>query len=67
MGGLPTMLVLAIAGPSTTPYVAVMLLGLAIGILGHLSRTNVLIALGIGMILVAVLVFQIHIRSFSGG
>jgi hypothetical protein len=67
MGGLPTMLVLGIAGPSTTPYVAVMLLGLAIGILGHLSKTNVLIALGIGMILVALVIFQFHVRSFGGG
>ena len=42
--------------PQTTgPYVALMILGFAVGIFGHMSRNRVMVAIGIAMIFAATL------------
>jgi hypothetical protein len=40
-------------GTDPRPYVAMMLVGFVIGVIGHLTRTRGLVALGIGLIFLA--------------
>ena len=40
-------------GASPTPFVVLMVAGFVIGVIGHITRTKGLIALGIGMIFLA--------------
>lgn len=44
---------------SPGPYVALMLIGFAIGILGHLSRTRLLVAVGVILIFLGALLFPL--------
>lgn len=44
---------------SPGPYIALMLIGFAVGILGHLSRTRVLVAVGIILIFLGALLFPL--------
>jgi hypothetical protein len=44
---------------STGPYVALMILGFAVGILGHLSRSKWLVTTGIIIIFLAALAFPL--------
>ena len=46
--------------PQTTdPYVALMVAGFVIGVLGHLSRSKWLVAIGIALIFLAALAFPL--------
>jgi hypothetical protein len=47
---------------STGPYAALMLIGFAIGVLGHLSRSRWLITIGIVIIFCAVLAFPLALN-----
>lgn len=40
-------------GASPTPFVVLMIVGFVIGVIGHITRTKGLIALGIGLIFLA--------------
>ena len=40
-------------GTDPRPYVAMMLIGFVIGVIGHVTRTRGLVALGIGLIFLA--------------
>jgi len=40
-------------GASPTPFIVLMVAGFVIGVIGHITRTKGLIALGIGMIFLA--------------
>jgi hypothetical protein len=40
-------------GASPTPFVVLMVVGFVIGVIGHITRTKGLIALGIGLIFLA--------------
>ncbi len=52
--------------PQTTdPYVALMVVGFVIGVLGHLSRSKWLVAVGIVLIFLAALAFPL-ILNFQG-
>ena len=51
--------VAAILPQSTGPYVALMILGFAVGILGHLSRSKWLVTAGIIIIFLAALAFPL--------
>ena len=42
---------------SPTPYIALMLIGFAVGILGHLTRSRWLIASGVALIFLGALLF----------
>lgn len=44
---------------SPGPYIALMLIGFAVGILGHLTRTRWLIAAGVILIFLGVLLFPL--------
>jgi hypothetical protein len=44
---------------SPTPYIALMLIGFAIGILGHLTRSRWLIASGVALIFLGALLFPL--------
>ena len=50
---------------STGPYVALMILGFAIGILGHLSRSRWLVTAGIIIIFLAALAFPLALNLQS--
>jgi len=65
--------VLAIAMPlaellprSPGPYVALMLTGFGIGILGHLTRSRILVAAGVILIFLGALVFPLAATLTSG-
>jgi len=51
--------VLAAFEPSPLPFIALMALGFLVGIAGHVYRSNVAIATGIGMIFVATLLLPL--------
>ena len=56
---------MALAGilpQSTGPYVALMIAGFAVGLLGHLSRSRWLITIGIVIIFCAALVFPLALN-----
>ena len=40
-------------GASPTPFIVLMVAGFVIGVIGHITRTKGLVALGIGMIFLA--------------
>lgn len=44
---------------SPGPYIALMFIGFAVGILGHLSRTRILVAVGIILIFLGALLFPL--------
>jgi hypothetical protein len=50
---------------STGPYVALMILGFAVGILGHLSRSRWLVTTGIIIIFLAALAFPLVLNLQS--
>ena len=50
---------------STGPYVALMILGFAVGILGHLSRSRWLVTTGIIIIFLAALAFPLALNLQS--
>jgi len=50
---------------STGPYVALMILGFAVGILGHLSRSRWLVTVGIIIIFFAALAFPLVLNLQS--
>jgi hypothetical protein len=59
---------MAVAGilpQSTGPYVALMILGFAVGILGHLSRSRWLVTAGILIIFFAALAFPLVLNLQS--
>jgi hypothetical protein len=47
---------------STGPYVALMIFGFVIGVLGHLSRSRWLVTLGIVIIFCAALIFPLALN-----
>jgi CHASE2 domain-containing sensor protein len=50
---------------STGPYVALMIVGFVVGILGHLSRSRWLITVGIAIIFLAALAFPLALNLQS--
>jgi hypothetical protein len=50
---------LALLPHSPTPYVALMLAGFAIGILGHLTRIRWLVAVGVALLFLGALLFPL--------
>ena len=46
-------------GTDPRPYVAMMLAGFVIGVIGHIVRVKALVALGIGLIFLATFVFPL--------
>jgi hypothetical protein len=59
---------MALAGilpQSTGPYVALMMVGFAVGVLGHLSRSKWLITIGIVIIFCAALAFPLALNLQS--
>ena len=66
MLALPATFVLAIEGPATGPYIGMVVLGFLVGIFGHLAKSNTLVAIGIGLIVVALVVFQFDVRNTVG-
>jgi hypothetical protein len=50
---------------SIGPYVSLMMIGFAIGVLGHLSRSRWLIALGIILVFLAATGFPLALNVFS--
>jgi hypothetical protein len=51
---------------SPGPYVALMLIGFAVGILGHLTRSRVLIAAGVILIFLGALAFPLAANLTTG-
>ena len=52
---MPVALPLA-AEPSLGPFIALLVVGFAVGVLGHLIRSSLVIALGIGLVFIATVV-----------
>jgi len=50
---------------SIGPYIALMGIGFAVAILGHLSRSRWLVAVGVIMIFLATLLFPLALQIFS--
>ena len=64
---LPLVLPLAELLPrSPGPYVALMLIGFGVGILGHLTRARVLVAVGVILIFLGALLFPLVATLGSG-
>ncbi len=57
--------VAAILPESIGPYVSLMMIGFAIGILGHLTRSRWLIAMGIIIVFLAATAFPLALNVFS--
>ena len=49
--------------PSPVPFLALMALGFAIGVTGHVYRSRPLIATGIGLVLIATLLLPLAIYA----
>lgn len=47
------------------PYLALMIAGFVLGILGHIARSRWMVAIGVMMILLAALVFPFLLQLFS--
>jgi hydrogenase-4 membrane subunit HyfE len=62
LGPLPA----ALFPHSPGPYIALMLIGFIVGILGHLTRTRVLIVSGIALIFLGALLFPLLANVTSG-
>ena len=48
-------------------YAALMAVGFAVGVLGHLIRSRWVVAIGVIMIFLATLLFPLAIQVFEGG
>ena len=48
-------------GASPTPYVTMMLAGLAVGVLGHLVRSRTLVAIGVGVVFLGTFVLPLAV------
>jgi sulfite exporter TauE/SafE len=55
----------ALLPESIGPYIALMGIGFAVAILGHLSRSRWLVAVGVIMIFLATLLFPLALQIFS--
>ncbi len=62
MGWMP---LAGILPESVGPYVSLMIVGFAIGVLGHLSRSRWLVALGILLVFLAAAGFPLALNVFS--
>jgi hypothetical protein len=49
-----------------TPYLVLMVAGFAVGILGHVFRVRLMVAVGIAMIFLATLLLPIALNLFGG-
>jgi hypothetical protein len=56
---VPDLLPLSLLPHSPGPYIALMLIGFGVGILGHLTRSRVLIAAGVALIFLGALLFPL--------
>lgn len=56
-----TTFVLGLLPHAVKPYLALMVLGFAVGIFGHMSRSKAMVAIGIGMIFLATLLLPLAI------
>ena len=54
-------------GADPRPYVAMMLVGFVIGIIGHVTRTRGLVALGIGLIFLATFLLPLAANVLKSG
>ena len=54
-------------GTDPRPYVAMMLVGFLIGVIGHIVRVKALVALGIGLIFLATFVFPLVANIVKSG
>jgi hypothetical protein len=55
----------ALLPESIGPYAALMVVGFAVGILGHLTRSRWLVAVGVIMVLLATLLFPLALQILS--
>jgi hypothetical protein len=54
-------------GADPKPFIAMMLVGFAIGIFGHVIKSRTAVALGIGLIFVGTLVLPLGVFLAKGG
>ena len=54
-------------GTDPRPFVALMLLGFLIGVVGHVTRTKALVALGIGLIFLATFLLPLAANVLKSG
>jgi hypothetical protein len=54
-------------GTDPRPFVAMMLVGFLIGVVGHLARSRALIALGIGLIFLATFLLPLAANVLKSG
>jgi hypothetical protein len=54
-------------GTDPRPFVAMMLLGFLIGVIGHVTRTKALVALGIGLIFLATFLLPLAANVLKSG
>ena len=54
-------------GSDPKPYVAMMLLGFVVGILGHVVKSRTAVALGIGLIFLGTLILPLGVFLAKGG
>jgi hypothetical protein len=54
-------------GTDPRPYVALMLVGFVIGVIGHVTRTRGLVALGIGLIFLATFLLPLAANVLKSG
>jgi len=55
--------VLAAFAPSPAPFIALMALGFAVGVAGHVYKSPPVVATGIGLILIATLLLPLAIYA----
>ncbi|MFN2612768.1 MAG: hypothetical protein ABR536_05310 [Solirubrobacterales bacterium] len=60
-GVVETILVLGLLPHAVKPYLALMIFGFAIGTFGHMARSKAMVAIGIGMILLATLLLPLAV------
>jgi hypothetical protein len=54
-------------GTDPRPYVAMMLIGFVIGVVGHVTRTRALVVLGIGLIFLATFLLPLAANVLESG
>jgi hypothetical protein len=54
-------------GSDPRPYVAMMLVGFAIGVVGHIVRAKALVALGIGLVFLATFLLPLAANIIKSG
>jgi hypothetical protein len=54
-------------GTDPRPYVAMMLIGFVVGVIGHVTRTRGLVALGIGLIFLATFLLPLAANVLKSG